>query len=107
MDEYLKALSKTVENAMLEHLEVSEELAKKARGRGQVGLKETIPQASNETKKIRNPMMQKANQYLLQARRCDQISFRIIKSRNEEEEKRKEYRRCNKEAIKTIRKGPY
>ena len=105
MDEYLKVWSQTVENAMLQHLEVTEEMAKKARGRGQVGLKETIPQAPNETRKLRNPLMQKANQYLIQARRCDQIEHRIAKGKEEKEERREKYRTLNEEAIEAIEKS--
>ena len=88
MDEYLKVWSKIVENTMLLHLEVTEEIAKKSRGRGQVGLKETTSQMPKENKSIWNPMMQKANRYLRQGRRCDQISYRIIKRREEDNGKK-------------------
>ena len=68
---------------MLDHLEISEEMAKKVRGRGQVNIKKAIPQPPNEAEKIKSPMMRKANEYLRQARRCEALGHRIIKSRNE------------------------
>ena len=55
LDEYLKVWSKTVGDAMLDHLEVSEEKAKKVRGRGQVNIKKAIPQIPNEEKNDEEP----------------------------------------------------
>ena len=104
MDDYLKTWSKIVENTMLKHLDMTEEEAKKSKGRGQVGLKETEPRMAREEEKIRNPTMQKANRYLRQGRRCDQISYRIVKSREEETGKKKAYRKMNKDTINSIKK---
>ena len=93
---------------MLDHLEVDEATAKKVRGRGQVTLKKSVPQISTkevEENKIRSPMMRKAIACLKQARRCEQVSHRIIKGREESEDKKQKYRILNKEAIKGISKA--
>ena len=102
MDDFLKLWPKTVENAMLEHLEVDEETPKKVRGRGQLTLKKATPQQPNQEKKIKKPMMHNANEFLKQARRCEQLGHRIRKGREETKDKRKEY---NNEAIQGIKKA--
>ena len=67
-------------------------------------MKETMPKVANGNEGIRNNTMQKAEQYLRQGRRCDQISYRIVKGRDEEEKKRQAYRTMNMNTIKLIRR---
>ena len=71
MDEYLKVWSKTVENTMLTHMQIEEEVAKNMRGRGQVNIKKVTPQKPSEEGKVKHLMMYKANGDLKQARRCE------------------------------------
>ena len=54
---------------------------------------------------MKSPMMHRANEYLRQARRCEALGHRIIRGREEGEEKRKTYRMVNREAVVGIKKA--
>ena len=71
LDEYWKMVSKTIENAWIEHLEMDKETAKKNKGRGEVKITTSIPKIyTNKMKEdtIRNSFMYKAKENLKQAR---------------------------------------
>ena len=53
---------------------------------------------------IKNTSMQKANDNLKQARRCEQISHRMTLRREADEAKRAEYEELNNRDVKGIRK---
>ena len=66
-DEYWKLWSQTVENAWLEHLEVDEHTANKAKGRGQVNLTRSTPRVWSKNAKddtVRNIEMRRAVAFL-------------------------------------------
>ena len=95
LDEYWRAVSRAIEDTWLEHLEVDKEIAKKMGGRGEVKITKVVPNAiTKQTKKntIRNAYMYKVIDNLKQARRCEQISHRIMRGKDAEEEKRKNMR---------------
>ena len=93
LDEYWKAVSRTIENAWNEYLELDKDMVKKNKGRREVKITTATPTISTkktEEDKIRNEFMYKAKECLKQARRCEQISHRItIKLGVEERKKEK------------------
>jgi hypothetical protein len=107
LDDYWKMVSKTIENSWIEHLEVDKDTAKKMRGRGEVNIKKKAPRMPNKEEKegtIRNEFMYKATENLKQARRCEQISHRMMKGKEAEEGKKDKYDELNMITAKGIRK---
>ena len=98
LDDYWKTVSRIIENAWNEYLELDKEMVKKNKGRGEVKITTAAPKISTkktEEDKIRNEFMYKAKECLKQARRCEQISHRItIKIGVEERKKEGEIRRA-------------
>ena len=95
LDDYWKIVSKTIENSWLGHLEVDKETAKKSKGRGEVKITIAVPKIVAKKEKedtIRNSFMYKAKDNLKQARRCEQVSHRIMLSQHADEGKKKRVR---------------
>ena len=75
-----------MEDAYLEFLDLEPKELKKAKGRGSVKWVENTPEPrGNEHKRIRNEWSYKARRCLKQARRAEQIAYRMLMLIDEEE----------------------
>ena len=100
--------SKAVENAYIKYLDVSEEAAKKIRGRGKVTLRKMTPQAEegrkNEEDHIRNKWSREALRCLKQPRRGEQVVYRAGMMMKQEAGIGA-YAKLNKEALAIMNKS--
>ena len=87
---------------------MDKETAQKMKGRGEVKITKAVPKTPTRKAKeetIRNAFMYKANDNLKQARRCEQINHRIMRSMDAEGEKRGQYEELNAIIVKGVRKN--
>ena len=108
---YWKAFSNAVEKGWLKYIDNGKEFDKKAKGRGELieikfKPKRETRKNEEEERRCRGEASNKAHAALKQARRAEQMAFRItlINDVEKEEEKRKVYFKLNLEAIKGLTK---
>ena len=108
---YWKAFSNAVEKGWLKYLDNGKEFDKKAKGRGElveikVKPKRETRKKEEEERQYRGEANNKAQAALKQARRAEQMAFRItlISDVEKDEGKRRVYYKLNLEAIKGLAK---
>ena len=106
MNGFWKLWSKALEKGYLEHLNETKEVNKKLMGRGKVTIVEKVPQrremASN-IEDIRKGGCKQAIKYLKQARRCEQVAYRLeLINLQPEGPKVESYIALNTQALKKI-----
>lgn len=108
VDEFWRKWSKAVEKAWTSYLKPEKEVKKQITGRGKVTIVNKIPTTTAKSdKEIWNKWYYKAVDKLRQARRCDQIAYRIQKYHGDkdDEDKKAKYQQLNKEAWSNISKN--
>ena len=101
IDGYWKTWSETVEKAWMAYLRPGKEAEKLITGRGKVNIIEQIPTPKTKTdNEVWNRWYHEAVDKLRQARRCEQMAYRILKYHEEKEDgkKKDKYKQLNKEA---------
>ena len=100
-----KAWSKAVENGWIDYLGLGKELAKKNRGRGEATIVKKIPGKNKDDNGVNyNEWTRKSIISLKNARRCEQMAYRIEMINNKTSDKIETLERLNAEAFKGIQK---
>ena len=107
---YWRCWSKAVERGFLHFLDVSNIFDRKAKGRGEPTFITTKPECRDQAKKAdstRGRESTEAAKALKQARRCEQVAFRLglLSEEKRSQEKRLTYFQLNRDAIKGIKKN--
>ena len=100
---YWRTWSKIIERSILESIGIDEETIRKVGGRGEVKITKKCHDQKREQEDKRSGWDKKADKQLTQARRCEQMAYRVsIFERVEEDEKKETYNKLNADAMKKI-----